>query len=416
MLVRTKRTWVFAALVALLAIGLPAVIFAALHALAGHPLVWIAVVAYYATLLGLSRAWTRWWYEERGALRADETGLWLGKRHVVRREDVSHGYVLRSEGRIYVRLARTVRNVDVEVSDEAEGEELLAAMRLDSGRSVAQYSMTHGTWRASFVRAGASTLPVLLAPVLALLLGGTIPILLGSLLVGSVLTCLYAFNQMLRVSVGADGVRLRHLLERARFVPFSSIERAELDGKNVTLHLHTGERIVMHSPAGASGKPGGSLDGPVALADGAIEARKLVERIEAQLAARRARESADAPTFARAGRETDEWLREVAAATDANASYRTPAVPPEELWRIVEDTAAAPTARAGAAAALREALDDPGRVRLRAAADACAAPRLRIALETVASSESADLRGAFDTLDDHETEQRRARVTRPADR
>ena len=144
------------------------------------------------------------------------------------------------------------------------------------------------------------------------------------------------------------------------------------------------------------------------LADRVLEGTKLVERIEEQLAVRRARTNADAPVFARAGRETDAWLREVAGATDQNASYRTPAVPPEELWRIVEDTAAPATARAGAAAALRHDLDYDGRVRLRAAADACAAPRLRVALETVATSDD-DLRTVFEPLEDHEAPQRRAR-------
>ena len=404
--VRTKRLSLFLAVVAFVSIGMPLALSAFHRAVHGHPVWWLAFLVYFAGVVAVFKAWTEWWNEQRGRLRADETGLWLGERCVIRREAVRHGYVFRRGERTYVRLGRALRHVEVEVADEAEGEALLVAMRLDSGRSVAQYAMTNGTWRASFLRASASTLPVVLAPVVAFLLGGALPTLLGSLVVGSVFTLLYALDQLLRVSVGADGIRVKSLVQHARFVPFSAIESARTDGTNITIRLHDGESIRIHSPAGANAKKHGLLARPIALSDRVHEARKLVDRIEEQLAARRARGNVDAPAFARAGRKTGEWLREVAGATDATATYRTPAVPPEELWRIVEDTAASPTARAGAAAALRKDLDGDGRLRLRAAADACAAPRLRIALETVASDD--DLHPAFDPLEDHDIPQRKA--------
>lgn len=116
-------------------------------------------------------------------------------------------------------------------------------------------------------------------------------------------------------------------------------------------------------------------------------------------------------TLARAGRGTRAWLREVALASDDRASFRVPAVPAEALWRVVEDPAAASTARAGAALALRARLDDEGRTRLRVLADACAAPRLRVALQQVASTAEAEaLEEAFEALqdDEHRAEERRA--------
>jgi hypothetical protein len=105
--------------------------------------------------------------------------------------------------------------------------------------------------------------------------------------------------------------------------------------------------------------------------------------------------------LARGTRTTSEWLRDVAHASDEHASFRTPAVPPDVLWRIVEDPTMVSTARAGAAIALRTGLDDEGRARLRVLADACASPRLRIALEHTASS-AALLPTTFDPLDDAE--------------
>lgn len=404
--VRTKRTWLFVASVVICFFGFPIAMQGVNAVIVGHRLLasLLGLIAYFAGFAGAMQAWNRWWREERGDLRADETGLWRGNELVLRRSAVRHGHVLRRDDRIFVRLGRMLGSVDIEVADEEEGNALLAAMRLDAAHSVAQYPMTHGTWRGSLVRAVLGVLPVLLVPLLGVLGALPLQLFLASLLASSVATVLYALNQMLRVSVGADGVRVRHLLQRARFVPFSAIEDAVTDGRDITLRLAGGEEIVMHHPAGRSSKRLG-------FTDRAEEGRKLVERIKAQVEAHRSSTAADPATFARSGRETAQWVRDVVSAADVNASYRTPAVPPDELWRIVEDAAAPATARAGAAVALRGGLDEEGRVRLRATADACAAPRLRVALETVASGEDdeEELCGALEPLED-QPEARQARA------
>jgi hypothetical protein len=264
--------------------------------------------------------------------------------------------------------------------------------------------MTHGTWRGSLVRAVLGVLPLLLVPLIGVLGAFSVQLFLAALFATCIATVLYPLNQMLRVSVGADGVRVRHLLQRARFVPFSAIEESVTDGRDITLRLAGGEEIVMHHPAGRSSRWLG-------FTDRADEGQKLVERIKAQVEAHRSSTAADPATFARSGRETAQWVRDVVSAADVNASYRTPAVPPDELWRIVEDAGAPATARAGAAVALRGGLDEEGRVRLRATADACAAPRLRVALETVASGDDdeEELCGALEPLED-QPGARRARV------
>ena len=83
----------------------------------------------------------------------------------------------------------------------------------------------------------------------------------------------------------------------------------------------------------------------------------------------------------------------------------TPAVPVEVLWRVVEDPTAATTARAGAAFALRSTLDDDGKARLRIVADACAAPKLRVALDELATGED-DVADTFDALVDGDAQRR----------
>jgi hypothetical protein len=96
-----------------------------------------------------------------------------------------------------------------------------------------------------------------------------------------------------------------------------------------------------------------------------------------------------------------EWLARLRAFGHEDAGgFRDPKIPPERLWRIVEDPSAPASARAGAAVALRAKLDDDGRTRIRVAADATAAPKLRVALESTAAEDDQAVRDALDELRD----------------
>jgi hypothetical protein len=99
------------------------------------------------------------------------------------------------------------------------------------------------------------------------------------------------------------------------------------------------------------------------------------------------------------------------ALTQEQPGYRTSAVRPEGLWRIVESPHADGDARTGAAIALASSLDSAGRKRLREAAASCAEPRLRIALTTAsmptgAASED-ELAAALDAIDGEVEDSRR---------
>jgi len=396
--VRTKRTWVLG----LGVVGFVPVIgwFVTAILTSNH---WgiVAYVGYLAAMLGLVQLWNRWWLARRGQLRADERGLSLDDTLIVARDSIRHGHLLRQSGAIYVRLGRAMRLVDVEVADDAEGEALLIAMRLDPARSVGQYPMNHGTYRSAWIRAG--VFAVFSVGSLALMVpfavrGHSIAALVLLFAVWGAGILAWAVNNFVRVAVGADGVRFRRLLGRARFLPFSKLESAAIERTDVFLRLRDGTRIEMHCPP--TKKTGWWL--PHVLQDRANEGQMFVDRVNAQIA-RHDGHSADLRVLARAGRETREWLREVALASDEHASFRDPAVPADTLWRVVEDTAAASTARAGAALALRRQLDDEGRTRLRVLADACAAPPLRVALQVAASTAEADaLEEAFERVQDEE--------------
>jgi hypothetical protein len=67
--------------------------------------------------------------------------------------------------------------------------------------------------------------------------------------------------------------------------------------------------------------------------------------------------------------------------------YRAAAIPRERLWDVVENPAADPSAREGAALALSVSLDADDRSRLAALAQTTAQPRLRVALDGVSREE-----------------------------
>lgn len=67
-------------------------------------------------------------------------------------------------------------------------------------------------------------------------------------------------------------------------------------------------------------------------------------------------------------------------------------LPIDELWKTIENSTAAPTARAGAAVALQRALDEGGRKRLRDVAATCASNDLRAAVEAAVADEDIEAR------------------------
>jgi hypothetical protein len=390
--VRTKRTWLFVVGMAVGLLGFVPALSLFLYGVWGHPVWMLGIVVYYGAFFGVLHAWNRWWLERRGVVRADESGLWLDRQLVVARRNVRHGHVVHREGNAYVRLGRMLRLVEVAVSDADDGEALLVAMRLDPSRSVGVYPMTHGSYWSSWLKAGLA-FAVSVGTMLGVTVMGRFGLLLPALVIMMLPIGAWGLDARVSVSVGADGIRVRRLLSGARFIPFGALASAETDGREVTLRLRDGKVVRMHHPAGKGWKP-------AFFHDRADEGRQLVARIKT-LAEQHARAGADLSMLARGTRTTSEWLRDVAHASDEHASFRTPAVPPDVLWRIVEDPTMVSTARAGAAIALRTGLDDEGRARLRVLADACASPRLRIALEHTASS-AALLPTTFDPLDDAE--------------
>ena len=139
---------------------------------------------------------------------------------------------------------------------------------------------------------------------------------------------------------------------------------------------------------------------------------RIEERIqEAMETYRRGDAEGDAALVRRNGRDLGAWINALRSlGAGSNADLRTAPLPRERLFRIVESPTAAAGERAAAAVALGTELDEEGRARLRSAAEATAAPKLRIAIEQAAASADEEaLREALSALESEPEEKQAAR-------
>lgn len=395
---RTRRLWLYGAM---LASAVGAVVSLVRIGPAGGVM---AVAWFYLPFLALivmcGEAWRRWTAERRALVEADDRGLTIDGRLEVARDGIRAAHVHRRDGATIVRLVRTFRPVDVVVEDEIEGEALIAALRLDAASAVAKYMVQDGTHARSAGRVG------IIAAVFVVLIGTTTVLSAMShsfLGLSAVVPMLVAYlvllvRGQLTLSVGGDGVRLQRWLGEARFVRYADIKGVRREGGNVFLDLRDGRTLAVSK--GLSRKWAARVGGEHLTdeVDGLVA--RLNQRIDAH---ERGDDAAVVATLARAGRTTAQWLRDLTSANETQATFRTPAIPRDVLWSVVEDTSAPTSVRVGAAVALRSTLDDAARTRLRIAADACAAPRLRVAMERASSTQAEDedaLSAALDPIED----------------
>lgn len=189
----------------------------------------------------------------------------------------------------------------------------------------------------------------------------------------------FAFFFGLRVTVGADGILMAWpLLRRRRFVPYAKIVSTHHSPGAVVFRLSDGGRYEVMT---TTSRRAVTLE----------QHDALVERIEEACTAYRA--TNDGPplaALARGGRSALGWVKDLRALSETSGSgYRAASLPSDALWAVALDPTASEELRIGAGLALRGALDDEGRVRLHAAAEASASPKLRVVLEEVAE-------GAYD--------------------
>jgi hypothetical protein len=323
-----------------------------------------------------------------GSLRADPDGLWLDGKLVAARRAVVTAYLLATERpllHVVTRPSSLIPAFDVAVDDDAQARALLEAIGFSVRQSVATFRATYGSrWIAAAVML-LSPLPLVWVthPLLRHL--GMFPGAIAAEAVVLGFVGLVVGRLSTRVDVGTDGILLRRLGER-RFISYRTLDEASVRGRLILLSLRTGERVRL-DVMGAFSEEERSRD---ALAQRIEEARAaFVERNYTATA-----EAWVAP----GGRPVASWLREVRALARAR-DYREARIDADRLWRVVGDPSAPPATRAGAAIALTGTVDGDARARLRVAADACADPKLRVALGRVADGATdADVEEALASL------------------
>jgi hypothetical protein len=136
-----------------------------------------------------------------------------------------------------------------------------------------------------------------------------------------------------------------------------------------------------------------------ARAQAGIVAERINEAIEAR-ATEHPDEVVATVALGRAARPIDQWVVALKAMLEKTSTFREgAALAIDQLWRVLEDPDAAAERRAAAAVALSPKLDDAGRARMRVAAEATVAPKLRVAFEAAADADDARLVDALEDLD-----------------
>jgi hypothetical protein len=354
-----------------------------------------------------------------GELRATSEGISIAGATIVARDRIASAHLWPSAKLgtfVCIRRHGLRGDVHVRVANLDEGRAVLRALGLDATQSATELTIA-GTSAAHVMRRLATFLamiPLSVAlAVAALVLGksahaGFGPSFAIALALGVSIYAL-GFAQMAaraHVTVGADGVLVRWLWQR-RFFRIADIASAEVVGPRgaapsthssifVRLKLRSGEVLDL---CVALRKRGVVSEGAHdwARMRGEMIAERIREAIEAHGPGGDAPWSASA--LSRGERSVPDWLAWLRDVRARVATFREGIeLARDELWRVVEDPTASAEHRAAAAVALAPDLDDDGKSKLRIAARAAAAPKLRVALEAAADADDERLTSALDEI------------------
>lgn len=362
------------------------------------------LVALFATFFLLARGGARRPAVIEGPLAVREGEVWVGPRRLAPLAALRHGVVLpESEGTV-LRLEASGQTFDLAFADAAAAEHALAELGLDATHAVARFPVLArdvAVFRRRLTRViGGLVLGILLA------LGGaalhSVALFLGCLLPAIALSL--SLLVPTTVVVGTDGLTLRRL-GRAEFIGFDGLSHAEVAEGPWTM----GSETVVVRLVGKDGAPRHEIlvdqrkEGPYTEAlrqEIVARAQGLASRIDAAIAARGVGATAlDRGLLARGTEAPRAWVRSLAALRGRLPTFRAATPPDDEgLLTLLEDPSAAAHARLGAAIALAPR-DGSARARVRVAAQATAAPALRVALESTLEEDEDALVAAVEAVD-----------------
>ena len=170
------------------------------------------------------------------------------------------------------------------------------------------------------------------------------------------------------VTIGSDGIFVRSSPWNKRFIAFTDLSD----------HYSLNDKLVIET---AGPKP---LKIRCQNTKGAIA---LDERIAKAKARFDEGSSLDLRELDRGARPFSEWRERLLGLLDSAKAYRDRALSRDDLWAVVQNAAATPERRVGAALALSKQVDDEGRDRIRVAAEGCANEPLRVAIDNAADGE-----------------------------
>lgn len=332
---------------------------------------------------------------DRGTLRIRQDSIFLGDSALVARADVKDGTVVphTPEGTI-VRLAtRAGSDILLRVDSVEKAKAVLELLGLDAAHHAATFTV-RARDRSKFMRRFWFSFAAFISYMIATgVLGGIshrpafaalVPIAAALLFLSVALPT--------RVTVGTDGLVLRRGPFRRDFVSLDGIEKAvvvegELSMNNtpILVQLRTALGETREELFVDARKEGPFQDAVHAML--MARAEGLAERINEAIEARKKAKSVDPAALARGGRNARVWVDDLRTLLARAETFRAAPLSVEALAAIVEDASAPPVTRAAAAAALSNAGDEP-RERVRIAAEATAAPHLRVALEAAADGDA----------------------------
>ncbi|MGZ3417682.1 MAG: hypothetical protein ACXWUG_01555 [Polyangiales bacterium] len=345
---------------------------------------------------------------ERGALQLRQGSIWIGGIPVIPRADVREGVVVphTTEGTVVRLVTRTGGVIALAVKNVEQAKAVLEQLGLDVAHHAATFTIRSRN-RSAFMRRLWLSLGAFVGGVLAMaVLGGLLrtPALVVPMPLAAIFLAL-SIALPTRVTVGTDGLVLRRGLGRRDFVPLDGIEKAVV----VEGELSMNTTPINVELRGALGEIKEELfvdarkEGPFQEAVHAMllaRAEGLAERINEAIDARKQAKTIDPAALARGGRNPRVWVDDLRTLLARAETFRAAPLSVEALTAIVEDASAPAVTRAAAAAALSNGSEDV-RARVRVAAEATAAPHLRIALEAAAEGDPERIADAIAEMETH---------------
>lgn len=326
--------------------------------------------------------------EMEDAVVVKDDGVDVHGERVLERDDIKAGFVVpRPDKRPIVRLERKglLPAFEIRVENEDEGRAVLRELGLDATQTIASFVLPPRLFAIELQRKQYGFLLGVLFAVMAILARLAhahllaFPILILSMAIG------FAFAGLLtrtHVRIGADGLVLKWFRTQ-RFIPYDELRAIESYQERgirrnrwagVKLRLKSGEIITL--PIAAASEVGGP------------RVRLVTNRLQEAFADhKQGKTTSPEARLLRGDKPIAAWVRDLRrAGAGAAANHRIAPIPTEKLLEVAEDPQADPIMRANAAIALgANAEDGEFRKRLRVAAQATAAPRLRVALEQAAN-------------------------------